>query len=167
MDIIIVMTETNNMLSILRLFRNMIPKYSKHKESKGLAISFVNSSLSQDSFTSLCAVFAQNMGTNPNFKAYRLMNVGYTKLSDLAYPVKQNDDAFALIARAYGSVDYFFYLLEAQRQELQLYANSCIGNRKCMQGLFLMLVAKDAVIYGKRFRKEYLSLRSTNHFNSI
>ena len=145
----------------------MIPKYSKLKEPKGLAISFVNGSLSRDSFTSMCAVFAQNMGTYPNFKAYRLMNAGYRQLSDLAYPVKRNDEAFALIARAYGSVDYFFNLLEGQRQELQLYAKSCIGNRKCIQGLFLMLVAKNAVIYGKKFRKEYLSLYSTNRFTQF
>ena len=155
------MTEINNIISILRLFRSLLPIYRKNKESKGLAISFVSGSLSRDSFTSVCAVFAQNRGINANFNAYRLMNTGYRKLSDLAYPVKRNDDAFILIARAYGSMDYFFHLLEAQRQELELYAKSRISNRKSMQGLFLMLVAKHAINYGKRFRKEYLSLGST------
>lgn len=149
------MTETNSFLKMLGTL--------KPRKSKSLAVSFVNNSLSSHAFTSICSRFAYNLEKTGNCNAYRLMNNGYRELSRIGRLVDSEKDAFALIAKAYGSVPIFFCLLEAQRLELEDYARSCTAAGKYIQGAFLMLMAKSAKKYGTGFREEYVNLLSGTH----
>jgi phage-related minor tail protein len=63
-----------------------------------------------------------------------------------------------LIGQAYGSVETFFELLEKQRIALDVYAHSCMDRGSSMEGIFLVLIAKSAIGWGKRFKDEYRNL---------
>jgi hypothetical protein len=89
---------------------------------------------------------------------YRLMNEGYRRLSEIARHVSYEKEAFDLIGQAYGSVETFFELLENQRAALYSYAHSCMGKRRYIEGVILLLAAKNAVGWGKKFKKEYINL---------
>lgn len=89
---------------------------------------------------------------------YRLMNEGYRRLSEIARHVSYEKEAFDLIGQAYGSVETFFELLENQRVALNAYAHSCMGKRRYIEGVILLLAAKNAVGWGKKFKKEYINL---------
>jgi hypothetical protein len=51
------------------------------------------------------------------------MNIGYRRLSEIAWQVYYKEDAFDLIGQAYGSVETFFELLEEQRVLLKRSSN--------------------------------------------
>jgi hypothetical protein len=138
---------------IIKVLENML-----HKHKPSLAITFVNNSVSSNAFTSVCARFAHNLEDSPYGEAYRLMNIGYKRLSKIAWHVSSSEDAFDLIRQAYGSVEVFFELLEEQRLALRAYAQSCITRRKYMEGFILLYVAKKAIGWGTRFKGEYRSL---------
>ncbi len=129
-----------------------------YKPKSSIAIAFVNNSISSNAFTSLCARFGRKLEDSPYGGAYRLMNKGYRRLSEIAWPVCYEEDAFDLIGEAYGSVDTFFKLLEEQRIALEAYAHSCMDRRRYMEGMILLLVAKKAIGWGKRFKDEYGNL---------
>ncbi|MDN5868700.1 MAG: hypothetical protein L0H55_15055 [Candidatus Nitrosocosmicus sp.] len=78
-----------------------------------------------------------------------MMNLGYQRLSQISWHVSSRESAFFLIGMAFGSVDIFFKLLEAQRNDLKSYAYSCLYKGKYFKGLFLLLVAKMAIRWGK------------------
>jgi hypothetical protein len=129
-----------------------------HKPKSSVAITFVNNSISPNAFTSVCARFGRKLEDCPYGEAYRLMNKGYRRLSEIAWPVCYEEDAFDLIGQAYGSVETFFKLLEEQRIALDAYAHSCMDRGRYMEGIFLLLVAKSAIGWGKRFKDEYRNL---------
>ncbi|MGA9150227.1 MAG: hypothetical protein WBZ36_06600, partial [Candidatus Nitrosopolaris sp.] len=60
--------------------------------------------------------------------------------------------------QTYGSVETFFELLEEQRIALEVYAHLCMDRRRYVEGMILLLVAKKAIGWGKRFKDEYRSL---------
>jgi hypothetical protein len=128
------------------------------KPKSSVAIAFVNNSISPKAFTSVCARFGRKLEDSPYGEAYRLMNKGYRRLSEIAWHVCYEEDAFDLIGQAYGSVETFFKLLEEQRVALEAYANSCMDRGSYMEGIFLVLVAKSAIGWGKRFKDEYRNL---------
>jgi hypothetical protein len=121
-------------------------------------ITFVNNSISLNEFTSECAHFARNLEDSLYGEAYRSMNKGYRRLSEIAWHVCYEEDAFDLIGQAYGSVETFFELLEEQRITLEAYAHSCMDRRRYLEGMILLLVAKKAIVWGKRFKDEYRNL---------
>ena len=86
------------------------------------------------------------------------MNKGYRRLSEIAWHVCYEEDAFDLISQAYGSVETFFELLEEQRVALKAYAHSCMDRRRYIEGTILLLAAKNAIGWGKRFKDEYRDL---------
>jgi hypothetical protein len=129
-----------------------------HKPKSSLAITFVNNSISPNASTSMCARFARNLEDSPYGGAYRLMNKGYRRLSEIAWHVCYEEDAFDLIGQAYGSLETFFESLEEQRVALEAYAHSCMNRRRYMEGMILLLVAKKAIGWGKRFKDEYRNL---------
>jgi len=129
-----------------------------HKPKSRVAITFVNKSISPNAFTPVCARFAHNLEGSPYGKAYRLMNKGYRRLSEIAWHVCYDEDAFDLIGQAYGSVETFFELLEEQRIALEAYAHSCMNKRRYLEGVVLLVAAKKAIGWGKRFKDEYRSL---------
>jgi hypothetical protein len=128
------------------------------KPKSSVAIAFVNNSISPNAFTSVCARFGRKLEYSPYGEAYRLMNKGYKQLSEIAWPICYEEDAFDLIGQAYGSVETFFELLEKQRVALDAYAHSCMDRGRFMEGIFLLLVAKSAIGWGKRFKDEYRNL---------
>jgi hypothetical protein len=129
-----------------------------HKPKSSVAIMFVNNSISSNAFTSVCARFARNLEDSPYGEAYRSMNKGYRRLSEIAWHVCYEEDAFDLIGQAYGSVEIFFELLEEQRVALEAYAHSRMDRRRYMEGMILLLIAKKAIGWGKRFKDEYTNL---------
>ena len=129
-----------------------------HKPKSSVAIAFVNNSISPDAFTSVCSRFARNLEDSPYGEAYRSMNKGYRRLSEIAWHVCYEEDAFDLIGQAYGSVETFFELLEEQRVALEAYAHSYMDTRRYIEGIVLLLVAKKAIGWGKRFKDEYRNL---------
>ncbi len=129
-----------------------------HKPKSSIAIAFVNNSISPNAFTSLCARFGRKLEDSPYGEAYRSMNKGYRRLSEIAWHVCYEEDAFDLIGQAYGSVETFFKLLEEQRLSLEAYAHSCMDRRRYAEGMVLLLVAKSAIRWGKRFKDEYKNL---------
>jgi len=129
-----------------------------HKPKSSVAITFVNNSISPNAFTSVCARFARNLQNSPYGGAYTLMNKGYRRLSEMAWHVCYEEDAFDLIGQAYGSVETFFELLEEQRVALEAYAHSCMDRRRYVEGMILLLVAKKAIGLGKRFKDECRNL---------
>jgi hypothetical protein len=100
----------------------------------------------------VCTRFGRKLEDSPYGEAYRLMNKGYRRLSEIAWHVCYEEDAFDLIGQAYGSVETFFKLLEEQRNALDGYAHSSIERGRYME---LLLVAKSAIGWGKRFKDEY------------
>jgi hypothetical protein len=78
-----------------------------HKPKSSVAITFVNNSISSNAFTSVCTWFARNLEDSPYGGAYRLMNIGYRRLSEIARHICYVEDAFDLISQAYGSVETF------------------------------------------------------------
>jgi hypothetical protein len=126
-------------------------KIITNKKRKNIAISFVNNSLSPKAFSSICFKFANDMEKSSYGISYRLMNKGYRRLSEIAFPVSSCETAFFLIGRAYGSVEYFFELLQAQRNDLESYARSRLYKQKYIEGLFLLIIAKMAVSWGNQF----------------
>jgi hypothetical protein len=128
------------------------------KPKSRVAITFVNNSISSNTFTSVCARFAHNLEDSPYGEAYRLMNKGYRRLSEIAWHVCYEEDAIDLIGQAYGSVETFFELLEEQRVALEAYAHSCMDRGRYLEGIILLLVAKKAIGWGKRFKEEYTNL---------
>ena len=86
------------------------------------------------------------------------MNKGYRRLSEISWHICYEEDAFDLIGQAYGSVERFFELLEEQRTALEAYAHSCINRRRYLEGIVLLLIAKKAIGWGKRFKDEYINL---------
>jgi hypothetical protein len=86
------------------------------------------------------------------------MNKGYRRLSEIAWHVCYEEDAFDLIGQAYGSVETFFELLEEQRVALEAYAHSYMDTRRYIECIVLLLVAKKAIGWGKRFKDEYRNL---------
>jgi hypothetical protein len=129
-----------------------------YKPRSSVAIAFVNNSISSNAFTSLCARFARNLEDSPYGEAYRSMNEGYRRLSEIAWHVCYEEDAFDLIGQAYGSVETFFELLEEQRVALEAYAHSYMDTRRYIEAIVLLLVAKKAIGWGKRFKDEYRHL---------
>jgi len=127
-----------------------------HKPKSSVAITFVNNSISSNAFTSVCAWFARNLEDSPYGEPYGSMNEGYRRLSEIAWYVCYEEDAFDLIA--YGSVETFFGLLEEQRVALDAYTHSCMDRRRYLEGIVLLLVAKKAIGWGKRFKDEYRNL---------
>jgi hypothetical protein len=101
---------------------------------------------------------SRNLEDSPYGGAYRLMNKGYRRLSEIAWHVCYAEDAFDLIGQAYGSVETLFKLLEEQRIALEAYAHSCMDSRRYMEGMILLLVARKAIGWGKRFKDEYKNL---------
>ena len=79
-------------------------------------------------------------------------------ISEIAWHVCYEEDAFDLIGQTYGSVETFFELLEEQRIALEVYAHLCMDRRRYVEGMILLLVAKKAIGWGKRFKDEYRSL---------
>ena len=128
------------------------------KPKSSVAIAFVNNSISPNAFTSVCARFGRKLEDSLYDEAYRLMNKGYRRLSEIAWPVCYEEDAFDLIGQAYGSVEIFFELLEKQRVALDAYAHSCMDTGKYMEGIFLVLIAKSAIGWGKRFKDEHRNI---------
>jgi hypothetical protein len=129
-----------------------------HKPKSSVALTFINNSISPNACTSVCARFACNLEDSPHGGAYRLMNIGYRRLSEIAWHVYYEEDAFDLIGQAYGSVETFFELLEEQRVALEAYAHSCMDRGRYMEGIILLLVAIKAIGWGKRFKDEYRNL---------
>ncbi len=129
-----------------------------HKPKSGIAIAFVNNSISPKAFTSVCARFGRKLEDSPYGGPYRSMNKGYRRLSEIAWHVCYEEDAFDLIGQAYVSVETFFKLLEEQRVALEAYAHSCMDRRRYMEGMVLLLVAKSAIGWAKRFKDEYRNL---------
>jgi hypothetical protein len=129
-----------------------------HDPKSSVSIAFVNNSISPNAFTSVCARFGRKLEDSPYGEAYRSMNKGYRRLSEIAWHVCYEEDAFDLIGQAYGSVETFFKLLEDQRLALNAYAHSCVHKRRYIEGMFLLLVAKSAIGWGKRFKDEYKNL---------
>lgn len=128
------------------------------KKRKNIAISFVNNSLSSKAFSSICFKFANDMEKSSYGKSYRLMNKGYRRLSEIAFPVSSCKTAFFLIGEAYGSIDRFFEILITQRNDLESYARSRLYKQKYPEGLFLLIIAKMALRWGDQFFDEYRSL---------
>lgn len=128
------------------------------KSSRSIAVSFVNYSMSPNAFTSMCAGLAKDIEKTPYGRSYSLMNLGYKRLSEIAWHVSSKESAFYLIGQAYGTVNFFFKLLEAQRMDLQNYAYSCLYKQQYLKGLLLLLVAKISVRWGKKFLQEYKAL---------
>jgi len=127
-----------------------------HKPRSSVAITFVNNSIPSNAFTSVSARFARNLEDSPYGEPYGSMNEGYRRLSEIAWYVCYEEDAFDLIA--YGSVETFFGLLEEQRVALDAYTHSCMDRRRYLEGIVLLLVAKKAIGWGKRFKDEYRNL---------
>ncbi len=129
------------------------------KTNTGISVSFVNNSISKNAFSSPCARFSSYMEDTDFGNAYRSMNSGYKRLSEIACPVATSREAFEFVVRAFGSADKFFRLLEEQRFALESYARSLIaeGWYTYLKGLFLLQVAKQAKGWGRKFRVEYSS----------
>ena len=127
---------------------SIIKALGRHEPKSSVAITFINNSISSNAFTSVCARFARNLEDSPHGRAYRLMNIGYRRLSEIAWNVYHTEDAFDLIDQAYGSIETFFELLEKQRVALESCAHSCIDRRRYIEGIILLLVAKKAIGWG-------------------
>jgi len=132
------------------------------KTDSSISVAFVNNSISKNAFSSPCARFSSHMEGIDFGSAYRSMNAGYRRLSEIAYPVATRREAFELVVKAFGSVEKFFKLLEEQRSALESYARSLIANGwfTCLKGLFLLQVAEQAKGWGRKFRLEYTSTSS-------
>jgi hypothetical protein len=86
------------------------------------------------------------------------MNIGYHRLSEIAWHVSSKESAFFLIGQAFGSVSLFFNLLEAQRKDLESYSSACLYKEQYAKGLLLLLISKLAIRWQKKFLKEYETL---------
>lgn len=125
---------------------------------KSIAISFVNGSLSTSVFNSIGSSPVKDIEKTPYGNSYRLMNIGYHRLSEIAWHVSSKESAFFLIGQAFESINLFFRLLEAQRNDLESYSYACLYKEQYPKGLLLLLVSKLAVRWQKRFLKEYETL---------
>jgi len=128
------------------------------KRASSIAISFVNGSLSESAFNSVCARFASKM-EHANYKAYGVMNEGYRRLSQIAYHVETKKEAFELIGQAFGSVDFFFDALEEQRLALKSYAQSIMKQdiQSWFKGMFLLTISAQGKEWIRKFRLEYIT----------
>jgi hypothetical protein len=72
--------------------------------------------------------------------------------------VSSKESAFFLIAQAFGSINLFFKLLKAQRNDLESYSYACLYKEQYPKGLLLLLVSKLAISWQKKFMKEYETL---------
>ncbi len=139
---------------------NQSQKLSSLKNRSGIAVSFVNNALSSNAYSSPCSRLAKSIENSAHGESYRQMDLGYYRLSQIACHVSSRESAFFLIGLAYGSVDNFFKLLEAQRNDLRNYAYACLYKRKYLKGLFLLLIEKLAIRWGKKFLMEYQNLNN-------
>lgn len=131
------------------------------KSYSSISVSFVNNSISKNAFSSPCARFSRYMEDTDFGNAYKSMNVGYKLLSEIAVPVTTRK-ASELIAKAFGSVEKFFKLLEEQHVALESYAYSLIakGWYSCLEGFFLLQVTEQAKEWGRKFKFEYVSFEN-------
>lgn len=102
-------------------------------KKNNIAISFVNSALNPKS--SICSQLADSIKKTKYGYGYKLMDIGYNKLSTIAFHVETTEEAFSLIEQAFGTIGRFFVILEAQRLSLESYSISLIHRRKYIDGL--------------------------------
>ncbi len=150
-------------MKITEDIRELIINIAEKRSSPSIAISFVNGSISEGAFDSICARFASKM-EHANYDAYSIMNEGYRQLSQISYRVETKEEAFELIEQAFGSVDFFFAALEEQRLALKSYAQSIIeqGIQSWFKGIFLLAISAQAKEWARKFKCEYTAILEHN-----
>jgi hypothetical protein len=123
-----------------------------------MSVSFVNSALLPSATDSYCWDFARNAEKTEFGEAYRAANESYLRLTRIAKPVQTKEEAFALIARAYGSADAFLSAIEGQRRAFESIARGKMRKPSTfLEGLAMFFAARSARGFQKKLRKELTS----------
>ena len=126
-----------------------------------MSVSFVNGAASEYATKGLCWGFARQMEKTEFGEAYRTANESYLRLTKIAKPVKTKEEAFVLIAKAYGSVDSFFETMEAQREAFGMFGREMIRKRSTfLEGLGCCAAARSSKGWQKKFRHEWAAISS-------